>query len=241
MYEERSYRNTIKDDKLISYNVVVKETDLYIRTDINLRNEIENSIVKYRYQLETYIKGHDEFLKSLKPIKADRLAPQIIKGMAEAGRLADVGPMAAVAGAVSEYVGRDIGALSKNIIIENGGDIYLKTDVERRISIYAGNSALSHKVGILIKPDRSPLGICTSSGTVGHSLSFGKADAVCVLSRSTLIADAAATSTGNIVKNASDIEKGLEYAMKIQGVDGVLIIAGDKLGAYGDVELVKIT
>ena len=240
MYEERTYRNIIKDAKLISYSVIVKETDLYVRTDSDLSKDVENSIVKYRYQLENYIKDHEEFLKSLRPVEVDTLAPKIVKNMADAALRADVGPMAAVAGAMSEYVGRDLDSKSSNIIIENGGDIFMKTDIERRVSIYAGNSVLSHKVGILIKPDMSPLGICTSSGTVGHSLSFGKADAVCVLSRSTLIADAAATSTGNVVKSATDIEKGLNYAMDIEGVSGVLIIVGDKLGAFGDIELVKV-
>lgn len=241
MYEERTYRNTIKGEELKSYNVIIKETDLYVRTDTDLRKDVENSILKYRFQLENYIKEHEDFLKSLKPIEVDTLAPKIVREMAKAGRAANVGPMAAVAGAVSEFVGRDLGDKSKNIIIENGGDIYLKTEVERRISIYAGNSVLSHKVGILIKPHMSPLGICTSSGTVGHSLSFGKTDAVCILSKSTLVADAAATSTGNVVKNASDIKNGIDFAMDIEGVDGVLIIVRDKLGACGDVELVRIT
>ncbi len=241
MYEERLYRNKVKGENLVSYEVIVKETDLYVRTDSDLSKAIENSIIKYRYQLESYIKGDEAFLKSLAPIEVDPLAPKIVREMADAARAANVGPMAAVAGAMSEYVGRDIDALSNNIIIENGGDIYIKTDVERKISIFAGKSVLSHKVGILIKPDASPLGVCTSSGTVGHSLSYGKADAVCVLSRSTLVADTAATSTGNIVKSADDIKSGLDYAMNIKGVDGVLIIVGDKLGAYGDIELIRVT
>jgi ApbE superfamily uncharacterized protein (UPF0280 family) len=240
MYEERSYRNTIKDDGLYRYQVIVKETDLFVRTDSDLKSEVENSIIKYRHQLESYIKDHADFLKSLKPITVDSLAPKIVKEMADAARMANVGPMAAVAGAISEFVGRGLEAKTENIIIENGGDIYLKTMVERNISIYAGKSVLSHKVGIRIRPESSPLGICTSSGTVGHSLSFGKADAVCVLSKSTLVADAAATSTCNVVKGEEDIKKGLDYAMSIKGVDGVLIIVGDKLGAFGEVELVRV-
>ncbi len=240
MYEERLYRNRIKGENLVSYEVIVKETDLYVRTDTDLSKAIENSVIKYRYQLENYIKGDEAFLKSLSPVGVSPLAPKIVREMADAARAANVGPMAAVAGAMSEYVGRDIDALSNNIIIENGGDIYIKTDVERKISIFAGKSVLSHKVGILIKPDAAPLGICTSSGTVGHSLSYGKADAVCVLSKSTLIADTAATSTGNIVKSADDIKRGLDYAMNIKGVAGALIIVGDKLGAYGDIELIRV-
>lgn len=240
MYEERYYRGAIKDEALVSYEVIVKETDLYVRTDTDLRKEVENSIVKYRNQLETYIKEDEDFLNALAPVKVNRLAPKIAREMADAAEKANVGPMAAVAGAVSEFVGRDIDSKSRNIIIENGGDIYLKSEVERRISIYAGNSILSNKVGIRIRPDMSPLGICTSSGTVGHSLSFGRADAVCILSKSTLLADAVATATGNIVLSAKDIKSALIYAISITGVLGVVIIVGDKLGAYGDIELLKL-
>ncbi len=240
MYEERLYRNSIKDTKLTSYEVIVKETDLFVRTDTDLKTKVENSVVKYRFQLENYINSHKDFSGALAPLPVDELAPKIVRQMAQAGKRAGVGPMAAVAGAVSEFVGRDIDAFSRNIIIENGGDIYLKTEVKRTISIYAGDSVLSHKVGILVKPEMSPLGICTSSGTVGHSLSYGRADAVCVISKSTPAADAAATATGNIVKSENDIKKGLVFALSISGVDGVLIIVGDKLGAYGDIELVKL-
>ena len=91
--------------------------------------------------------------------------------------------MASVAGAVAEFVGYDLLIQTENLIIENGGDIFLKSKNKLRVSIYAGESALSYKVNLLVKPEETPLGICTSSATVGPSLSFGKADAVCVISQ----------------------------------------------------------
>jgi hypothetical protein len=127
------------------------------------------------------------------------------------------------------------------VIIENGGDIYLATSKERKIGIYAGDSPLSLKIGIVIGPKENPLGVCTSSGTVGHSLSFGKADAVCILSKSAALADAVATAVGNVVKEKKDIEYGLELAREIEGVLGVLIIVGEKMGVWGNVTLTQLS
>jgi ApbE superfamily uncharacterized protein (UPF0280 family) len=108
------------------------------------------------------------------------------------------------------------------------------------VGIYAGHSPLSLKIGIVISPEETPLGICTSSGTVGHSLSFGKADAVCILSKSAALADAVATTVGNMVQEKKDIELGLEKGKEIDGVLGVLVIVGEKMGVWGKIQLVRL-
>jgi ApbE superfamily uncharacterized protein (UPF0280 family) len=128
--------------------------------------------------------------------------------------------------------------MSQNVILENGGDIFLKTIREVRVGIFAGNSPLTYKINLLLKPAQMPLGICTSSGTVGHSLSFGNADAVCVVSKSSTVADAAATAIGNLVKGKGDIRTALEKGIQIEGVLGALIIIGDQFGVIGDIELI---
>jgi ApbE superfamily uncharacterized protein (UPF0280 family) len=148
--------------------------------------------------------------------------------------------MAAVAGAIAESVSKDLLQFSKEVIIENGGDIYLSTSKERTIGIYAGDSPLSLKIGIVIDSEETPLGVCTSSGTLGHSLSFGKADAVSVLSKSAALADAVATAVGNIVKEKKDIELGLGRGREIEGALGILIIVGEKMGVWGDVRLTRL-
>jgi len=240
MYEERTYRNLVKTDDLIKFEVIVKETDLLIRAKSDLHNEARESVLKYRHQLETYIATSPEFQRSLVPIKDDPYAPEIVREMIRASQSAQVGPMAAVAGAMAEWVSRDLLKLSKEVIIENGGDIYLATSKERTIGIYAGDSPLTLKIGIVIRPEESPLGICTSSGTVGHSLSFGKADAVCIVSKSAALADAAATAVGNVVREKKDIEKGLEKGKEIEGVLGALIIIEEKMGVWGNIELTRL-
>jgi len=240
MYEERTYRNLVKTDDLVTFEVIVKETDLLIRAEKDISRETRESVLKYRHQIETYIERNPQFQGSLSPLLDDPYAPGIIREMIRTSQVAQVGPMAAVAGAMAESVSRDLLEFSQEVIVENGGDIYLATSRERTIGIYAGTSPLSLKLGILIQPEDSPLGICTSSGTVGHSLSFGKADAVCILSKSAALADAAATAVGNRVQEGKDIDRGLEKGKEIEGVLGMLIIVGEKVGVWGDIRLTKL-
>lgn len=238
-YEERTYRLLINKDNLISYNVKIAESDLFISSDTNLTDEALESLLRHRNFLEKYIKTHPEFRTSLLPLSDDNLAPPIVRDMLSKSKICSVGPMASVAGAVAEFVGNDLLQFTKNIIIENGGDIFLKSHNELIVSVYAGESPLSYKVNFLIKPEKTPLGVCTSSATVGPSLSFGKADAVCVIAKSATLADAAASAIGNKVKNKYDIKKSLDLGIKIPGIIGIIIIYGNELGVIGDVQLIK--
>lgn len=167
--------------------------------------------------------------------------PRIVRMMTDAGRKAGVGPMAAVAGAVAEQVGRELMAHSPEVIVENGGDIFLKVDAPLTLAIFAGDSPLSCRVGLRIHAAEAPAGVCTSSGTVGHSLSMGKADAVCVLSASCALADAAATAIGNRVGHPRDIASALDFGRSIPGVAGIVIIVGDKIGFQGELEVVPVS
>jgi len=240
VYEKRNYREWVKTDDLVQFEVIVKETDLLVSAERDLSRETRKSVLKYRYQLETYVSMNPEFEKSLIPLEEDPGVPEIVEEMIRTSRLANVGPMAAVAGAIAESVSKDLLKLSREVIVENGGDIYLVASKERTIGIYAGDSPYSLKLGITVHPEETPLGVCTSSGTVGHSLSFGKADAVCILSKSAALADVAATSVGNIVRGKKDIELGLERGKEIEGVLGTLIIVEDKIGIWGNIRLVRL-
>ncbi|MGZ3594422.1 MAG: UPF0280 family protein [Syntrophales bacterium] len=237
-YEERTYRNRVFQNSLTSFHLCVRETDLLIHCDTDLSQKALESVYIYRRFIESYINRYPYFLTSLAPIQDDDVAPPIVRAMLQASLAANVGPMAAVAGAISEYVARELLKMSQNVIVENGGDIYLKCEKEVRVGVFAGNSPLTYKISLLLKPEQMPIGVCTSSGTVGHSLSFGKADAVCVLSKSSTMADAAATAIGNLVKEKRDIRIALEKGMKIQGVLGCLIIIGEHFGVIGDIELI---
>jgi ApbE superfamily uncharacterized protein (UPF0280 family) len=237
MYQPRTYRHWVKGNDLVTFNVVVKETDLYIRTTTNLKRKAHRLVVKYRETLERYIERHPSFLTSLEPVAVGEDAPKLVAEMAEAGSKAGVGPMAAVAGAIAESVGSELLAFSPEVIVENGGDIYIKSLGKRLIGIYAGKSPLTGKVGLEINGEDTPMGICTSSGTVGHSLSYGQADAVITLSPSTALADAAATAIGNRISQPGDIPGGIELARSIGGLKGIIIIQDEKVGLWGGVKL----
>ncbi len=241
MYQPRTYRHWVKGNDLVTFNVTVKETDLYIRAQANLKRKAQRLVLKYRNMLEGYIERHPSFLTSLEPVAVGDDAPQLVIEMAEAGRKAGVGPMAAVAGAIAESVGSELLAFSAEVIVENGGDIYLKSAGKRLIGIYAGKSPLTGKLGLEINGEDTPMGVCTSSGTVGHSLSLGKADAVIALSPSTALADAAATAIGNRINQPKDIPGGIEFAQSIDGLKGVIIIQGEQMGVWGEVKLSEMT
>jgi len=240
MYQPRSYRHRIQGRGLVSFNVVVKETDLFIRAASDLSNIARSLVIEQRNIIEAYIKKHPSFATSLKPLPVADDAPAIIREMAKAAAVAGVGPMAAVAGAIAEAVGKGLLTHSPEVIVENGGDIYLKSLKPRTVSIYAGSSPLSDKTGVEIASADTPLSVCTSSGTVGHSLSLGKADAAIAVAESAALADAAATAIGNRVKNAEDIDRALEFAADIEGLLGAVVIIGDKIGIRGNLKICRL-
>ncbi len=240
--QDRFYRHRSSASKAWkTFRVVFRETDLWIRANEDLQKQAMTEVLHCRRQLQTYIGENPLFLTSFTPLPQDSFAPQICRDMIEAAALAQVGPMAAVAGATAQRVGRCLRALTEEVIVENGGDCYLDMKGEVTVGLYAGpRSPFSNRVGLRFTADRFPLGVCTSSGTVGHSTSFGKADAVTVISRSTALADAAATALGNLVQSSKDISDVLERASGMEMVEGVVVAVGEKMGAWGNVELIPL-
>ncbi|MFH1415555.1 MAG: UPF0280 family protein [Elusimicrobiota bacterium] len=223
-----------------TYKVCMAESDLYISTKSDLSAEALAALKKAREELHEYIDRHPSFKTAMEPVSEESCMPDIVRNMILASRTAGVGPMAAVAGAVSEAVGVELSKYSDEVIVENGGDIYFDIKEGKTVAVFAGDSPFSMRIGIKLVPEMSPMGMCTSSGTVGHSVSYGNADAVVCLSSSASLSDAAATAVGNRINTHSDIETGLEYAQTLQGICGCMIIIGDKMGVKGDMEICKI-
>ncbi len=242
-YDIRTYRNMKPGKDLVPFQAALKETDLLIMVDKkSYRDELvkiaENSIWEKRRELEHFITKEPGFKTSLKPYFISSRAPEMAVLMARAGNQAGVGPMAAVAGAFAEAVGKKLLESVEEVIVENGGDIFMKIKQVRRVSVFCADSPFSNRLAIEFTPEETPVGICTSSGIVGPSYSEGKADAVVVLSSSTPIADAVATAVGNMVKLKGDVEEVLEKSKKMKGIKGILIVKEDKLGAWGEMKVV---
>jgi ApbE superfamily uncharacterized protein (UPF0280 family) len=244
-YGVRKYRDWHSGEDLFYFKVQIKETDLSIGVDRvkyhpDLASEVERMVIRLRGDLETYIAWHPEFMSSLEPIHLYQGAPGIACRMADAAQRAGVGPMAAVAGAFAWETGRFLADFCENVIVENGGDLFMKTAKERLVGLIAGKSAFTNRIAIKVKPEEAPLGLCTSSATVGPSFSFGKADAAVVKAVDAYLADAVASGVGNRVLDGNSLNQAIEYAQTISGVTGVLAVIGDKMALYGNMELVPL-
>jgi len=232
------------EGRFTSFTAGYKDTDLWIGIDPESYHEemkefCYERIKHYRIELENWLVIDPEFGKSLIPYNPSTSCPEMAKVMARAGRKAKVGPMAAVAGAFAERLGNDFrrNFSFKEIAIENGGDIFLFILNPMILSVYAGDSPLSGKIGIQIPEATGKIGVCTSSGTVGPSLSFGEADAVMVACKDTALADAWATSLGNRVKSGNDIDKVLKFSELVKEILSVVIICEGRVGIRGKFEM----
>ncbi|MEM2890726.1 MAG: UPF0280 family protein [Candidatus Hadarchaeum sp.] len=223
-----------------------KETNLRIRCDSDRAIDAAISAAfKARMEIERLILRCPEFRWSLEPLKMRGDHPRVIELMLRAGELANVGPFAAVAGAISQVAAEAaVEAGAKNVIVDNGGDISILGEGDFRVGVFAGFAAGSGKLAFLVKKEELPIGICASSGTVGHSLSFGWADAAVAVADDAALADAAATAIGNAVVG-NDVERsimsGLERAKEIPQIRGCLVLREKHIGAWGRVpELISV-
>ncbi|MDO4581362.1 MAG: UPF0280 family protein [Bacillota bacterium] len=243
MQEERFYRAGYGGD-LESYRLTIGETDLAICVPEGVWHEHSGKktadyITNQRRLLQEYIVRHPEFASSHTPLPVDKGAPAVARIMMVAANKAGVGPMAAVAGTFALLAGRLLSYYSDNVIVENGGDIYLKSSRPRTVGVYAGDSPFSGLVGVVVPAGKTPCGVCTSSGTVGSSFSYGVADAALIFAADAPLADAVATAAANLVHQPGDVEAAADYALGIEGVYGAVVICKDKLAIAGELELVK--
>ena len=195
---------------------------------------VTRQIVCQRAILERYIQRHAEFARSLTPVTLLDEAPEVAVRMARAAAAVGVGPMAAVAGTMAQLAveaALDDGA--DEALVENGGDMFLACRRPVVIGLYPGPGPLEDSLAMAIAPEATPLAICSSSGTMGHSMSLGCCDLATVVATDASLADAAATRAANLVRTPDDIDRTLEAIAAIDGIDGVLLVKGDRVGMIG--------
>ncbi len=226
-----------------SFRASWRETDLWVAIDKqHYRREAErfslDRILYYREILDSHIINHPEFRDSLVPVVAPGKIHPLITAMSDAALAAGTGPMSAVAGAVAEFICRDLleEFRADEVVVENGGDIFMKLTAPASVAVHAGSSPLSEKIALQVTAEDTPLALCCSSGTVGHSLSFGMADACMIACRDGALADALATAFCNEVKNGDDVHRMTEKALERPEILSAVIIAGDKVGLGGNIE-----
>jgi len=223
------------------YKIHIKETIANIICDEKFYNLAIEEIFKVRETIENFIKKHPEFAKSYTPIAENPEYPEIINQMCKASSLANVGPMAGIAGAIAYFVAKKVVSAGANFFIfDNGGDIALKINKPITVGIFTGEHK-TNKFGIKIKPKKDIFGICTSSGRIGHSFSYGSTNATTIIAQNPIIADAFATFIGNQIKkeDKKDIENILEK-FNISELETIIVIIGQYIGFIGQpVEFVK--
>ena len=240
-YLERSYRRAVASQPgWTAFTVAYQQTDLWIQAEREARDAAERAVLEARIQVEGYARSHGGFLTTHSPLPPDPLAPVTVRWMLEAGLAAGVGPMAAVAGAIAQFVGERLLQECGEVVVENGGDLFLFARRPLSVGIFAGASPLSNRLAFGVSPDRMPVGIATSAASVGHSWSYGQADAACVVADHAALADAAATALCNRVSRPSDMEPALTWVLGLSGVRGALVILGKSLAVQGDMELIPL-
>lgn len=230
---------------MVAFEVVVAQTDLQILSTRDLSAQARALIVAARGDLETYIAAHPRFAASFVPVPVEPDAPAIVRAMARAADVSGVGPMAAVAGAVAEYVARGLSADSPEVIVENGGDVYLMGSRERIVGVWAGSgeggaAGVARGLAIRIASEMLPCAVATSSGRIGPSVSLGSADAATVIADSGALADAVASVVGNRVHTVSDLDAAIAAGSAVDGVLGIVATIDGAVGAWGAVELVPL-
>ena len=239
-YKERSYRSRFSDDGRRWFCVKFLESDLWIGVDngsysASMEADTYAMLVDLRRQMDAYLLMDPAYKAALTPYDAGLEAPDILKEMSRISHKTGIGPMSAVAGAVAKHVADFLG--TKEVIVENGGDIYAKACSDMDISVFAGQSPLSEKIGLHIPEAAFPLGICTSSGTVGPSLSLGRADAVMIVCKDVMLADSYATAMANRIKTVNDLQPVIDRISDIPEILGAIAVKDDRMAITGQFEL----
>ena len=233
--DNRAYRRLHHGAGLCYYGVSEGETDLHIGSERDMRKEALAAAQEARRQVVAAISGRPDFLTTLTPLLPAGEEP-VALSMIQATSVCGVGPMAAVAGAIAAYVGTQ---LPGDLVVENGGDLFIRSAAPRIVAVYAGDSPFSEKLGVRVHAPEG-CGVCTSAGRVGPSLSFGDADAVMIVAPNAALADACATAAGNRVQGENGLQAAVAFASGIPGIVGALAIRGEQMAAWGEMELVRL-
>jgi ApbE superfamily uncharacterized protein (UPF0280 family) len=232
-------------EKIFKVRRRFKESSILFQSDRQSAIEAAvRTVALQRATLESYIQRKPDFAKTLDPIDTEPSAPLIVKVMARVAKSVEVGPMAAVAGALADLaLEAMLNSKATIAIVEDGGEVAASSQTEFDVGLYAGKTALSNQIGFRILPSDCPIGIATSSATVSHAISFGQAEAVTVFANTAALADGAATAICNAVageKEEISIQRGLDRAKQLK-IEGTIILRGDYVGTYGRLpQLVKI-
>ncbi|MCJ7666095.1 MAG: UPF0280 family protein [Actinobacteria bacterium] len=240
-YTDRDiYRSKISVEGRFSFRLDYKYSGLLIMCDRDIGNELEGLVRGFYADIEKVIAGRPGFKNSLVPIEVMDHYPPVVKDMCHAGEVFNVGPMASIAGAVCDHLAENIAGKCSFLMIENGGDVYIKSSSPLEVGIFTKNNYFKDMITLLIEAGLTPCGICSSSGSFGHSLSLGKSDLVTVLSGTAILADAAATAVANTINREEDIDAAITRFRKYSEIKGLIAIKNKRIGLWGQLQLAPV-
>ena len=231
------YRVNISKKSDFVLKIRYKYSDLYISSDKDISDIIKQKIIDFYDIIENEIKENPVFEKSLMPITTSKTNNPLIEEMCRQSLIFNVGPMASVAGSLCHFIGQAVNKNVKYLIIENGGDVYIRSQNDVVLSVFLKSDFYKDGLQIRIRKDLLPCGVASSSGTFGHSLSLGKSDIALVIARNAITADAAATSFGNLIKDKEDLKNAVTLIKEKEGILGLLAAKDEKLALFGQIEL----
>lgn len=216
------------------HHIEIKSSILSVLCNGSIEKGIEN-IAAVRRELEQYLSQNRAFADTHAPLPMDPAAPEGVRLMLDAAGRMGVGPMAAVAGMIAHTCLEGVLAQgNREAVVDNGGDIVMDIEEPVTVGLYAGTNFSPH-LGFVIEPREGPFAICTSAGTVGHSFSYGSADAAVVFSEHVVLADAAATALGNRIRHADDLHRCFDIFNGVQEIEGAVAVIHGRIGLWGTV------
>jgi uncharacterized protein len=234
----QAYRKVVTAKSSYRWLVSYRHSDIFISCDKDIVDRLRLPLEEVYSELDNFIKENPVFLKNLLPLEPQSYYPETVSKMCSISGKFNVGPMAAVAGTVNDCLAKNLLKHCSSLVIENGGDLFVKSGSDVTINLYLENPYFNNSISIRVKGVDTPCGICSSSGTFGHSYSMGKCDLATIIASSSAAADAAATAAANSVKNQDDIQPAIDYFRTFEDISGILLIKDKKIGMWGKFELV---
>ena len=216
------------------HHIEIEESILTLICDTSFAADGVEAVKKTRLSIEEAVNQHSEFGGSHQPVDPPENASPVVRQMCAAGHKTGVGPMACVAGVIAHAcLEAVLKAGAKEAVVDNGGDIALFICKPVLVGIYTG-SKIFDRFAFQMEPENRIQGICTSSGMIGHSISYGKADAAIVFSNDLALADAAATALGNRIDKAGDLQNCFDFLKPLSQIQGAMAVFKENYAIWGD-------
>ncbi|MDD3472694.1 MAG: hypothetical protein PHS86_07925 [Syntrophaceae bacterium] len=222
IYETKNYRNKIPVSQAVTFEVGVRDTNIHVQAQSDLMPKAKESVFRYRYQIEEYLRQHPAFRDTQSPIQIYSSAPEIVKYCDLACRNTGVAPMACMSGAMADFVGRDLMQQSPVLVVSSGGDTFVRSTIPLEVQIYAKGSPLHEKLKLQLPATKNIFGISTYVPGKGIQ-------AVTVLSRTASWASSFAKDLGVRLDSGESLKSTLNRAEAYSDVGAVIIISGSQV------------